>query len=248
MKISIVTATYNSSVTIGATLASIKKQSYADYEHIVIDGGSSDSTLKIVRDFGIQNQTIISEKDNGIYYALNKGIGSASGDVIGFLHSDDFFPSNDVLALIAKAHSDQSVNMSYGDLTYVKRDQEAKVIRRWQAGEFSHQNLRRGWMPPHPTLYVKREILARTFFDVRYRISADYDQILRLFSHEDAKPIYIPLELVRMRLGGVSNNSVANIFKKSCEDLKALEANNIGGAATLALKNFRKVSQFLVSK
>lgn len=247
MKISIVTATFNSSATIGATLASIRQQSYGDYEHIVVDGGSSDSTLEIVRDFAIQNQIIKSEKDDGIYDALNKGIKSASGDIIGFLHSDDFFPSDDVLSSIAEAHCDQSVNMTYGDLAYVDREQEARVVRRWRAGKFSYRNLSRGWMPPHPTLYVRRDLLMSNLFDLRYQISGDYDQILRLFSRENANPAYIRRELVHMRVGGASNKNIPNIVKKSYEDLKALEASNIGGTATLFLKNLRKLPQFWVN-
>jgi glycosyltransferase len=244
MKISIVTATYNSSDTVLSALESIQQQSYSNYEHILVDGKSSDLTLERVRDYAMPNQIISSEKDQGIYDALNKGIGLASGDVVGFLHSDDFFPSNDVLTLIADAFRDSSIKMCFGDLAYVHPINPTKIIRLWRAGEFSKRSLQWGWMPPHPTLYVRRDILMKNLFNLKYSISADYDQILRLFRRESEHSVYIPRELVHMRLGGESNKSFRNILTKSYEDLKALRANKVGGVATLALKNVRKIPQF----
>lgn len=246
-KISVITATFNSAQTIQGTLESLKQQTYSNFEHVVVDGLSTDSTLQIVQKVGFEGAVIDSQSDKGIYDALNRGIGLASGDVIGFLHSDDFYPNPDVLSKIAKAFSDPSVDMCFGDLAYVKQEDASSVVRRWISGEFKANRLKFGWMPPHPTFYVRRELLQQHPFNLEYRISSDYDAMLRLLLWRSSRQVaYIPHELVHMRLGGASNKSFANLLTKTKEDWRAIRSNSVGGLVTLVSKNVRKLPQFFV--
>jgi glycosyltransferase len=187
----------------------------------------------------------VSEADQGIYDALNKGIALATGDVIGFLHADDLFADDAALAKVAEAFVDSSVDAVYGDLVYVSKSEPDKVIRYWKAGDYSLSKLKRGWMPPHPTLYVRRSVYERLgAFDTSLHIAADYDCMLRFLGPGKINCHYIPEVLVRMRLGGKSNRSLANIVQKSVEDYKALKQNKIGGAGALLWKNLSKLPQF----
>jgi glycosyltransferase len=191
---------------------------------------------------------LISEPDRGIYDALNKGINCATGEVVGFLHADDVYAHPDVLRWVAEVFADPSVDAVYGDLEYVRQDDLNQVVRYWQAGPFTPQRLAWGWMPPHPTLYVRREWYARLGgFDTRYRIAADYHCILRLFSQPGFKAVYVPRVLVKMRVGGASNRSLGNIIRKSREDFDALRRTRVGalgGLGALAWKNLCKLTQF----
>jgi glycosyltransferase len=248
VKISLVTATWNCAGTVADCLASMAGQSYLNREHVLIDGASRDDTLRVLQAHREQLTVLVSEPDRGIYDALNKGIARASGDVVGFLHADDVFAGPDVLALVAAAFADPSVCAVYGDLHYVRQDDLTQVVRHWQSSPFSRRQLAWGWMPPHPTLYVRREWYERIGgFDTRYRIAADYFSILSLFSQPDFKAVYLPEVLVKMRLGGVSNRSLKNIIRKSREDLDALRRSKVGafgGLGALAWKNLSKLAQF----
>jgi glycosyltransferase len=246
LKISVVTAVFNNRETIGAAIDSALSQTGADVELIVIDGGSTDGTLDVLRAYGDRLAVLVSEPDRGIYDALNKGIGRATGDVVGFLHSDDLFADARVLARVAAAFADPAVGAAYGDLLYVRKDAPDVVVRYWQAGEFSASRLAWGWMPPHPTFYVRRSIYERLgAFDLGYRIAADYDTMLRFLGRGGVRAAYIPEVLVKMRMGGTSNRSLANIVRKSREDYLALRRNGVGGVGALMWKNISKVSQFL---
>ena len=245
-KISVVTATYNSEKTLLSTLESVNKQTYTNYEHVIVDGLSTDNTLSLIRDFGREGLVISSQADQGIYDALNRGIQLAKGDIVGFLHSDDFYADSDVLGMIANVFSDPSIDMCYGDLAYTRHDDTSRVVRRWKSGEFLRRRLKFGWMPPHPTLYVRRELIERYLFDLEYRISGDYDAILRLLTRDAVQVSYIPHELVHMRLGGASNKSLANVLTKIKEDWRAIRSNKMGGVVTLVSKNLRKLPQFFV--
>jgi glycosyltransferase len=245
-KISVITATFNSAKTIHSTLLSLRCQEYSNFEHVVVDGLSTDSTLGIIRESGVDGAVIDSRSDKGIYDALNRGIELATGDVIGFLHSDDFFPDSDVLAKIAGVFEDPSIEICFGDLAYVSQDDSARVVRRWTSGEYGPLRIKFGWMPPHPTFYVRRELLKRYPFNLDYQISGDYDAMLRLLTREAAKVVYIPCELVHMRVGGASNKSLANILKKTKEDWRVIRSNGVGGVLTLVAKNVRKLPQFFV--
>lgn len=248
MKISVITATYNCGKTLRTTLESVASQTHPDIEHLVMDGGSEDDTLDLVRGWTAHPLTLESGRDKGIYDALNKGIAKASGDVIGFLHADDVLQDERVLEKIARAFEDPAVQAVYGDLVYVAPDDLSKVIRTWHSGEFHVRKLRQGWMPPHPTFYVRRSLYGRLGgFDLQYRIAADYDNMLRLLSGGDGRGVkaaYIPEVLVRMRTGGVSNRSLRNILQKSREDLRIARRNGVGGLRTVALKNLSKIGQF----
>ena len=249
MKISIITATRNCADTIADCLASVAGQSYPDREHLVIDGASTDGALAILEAHRAQLTLLISEPDRGIYDALNKGIARASGEVIGFLHADDLYADPQVLARIAAAFADPAVDAVYGDLVYVSQADTDRVIRYWRAGAYQPARLHWGWMPPHPTLYLRRALYERHgVFDLRYRIAADYDLMLRVLSRLTGRVVYLPQVLVRMRLGGISNRSLRHILRKSREDYQALRANQIGGLGALAWKNLSKAPQFFLAR
>lgn len=181
MKISVITATYNCVNTIDDCLASVQGQSHPDVEHIVVDGASTDGTIAVVESRHDCRGSLVSEPDNGIYDALNKGIARARGDVVGFLHADDLYADTGVLARIAAAFADPAVEAVYGDLVYVRKEDTGKVVRYWRSRPFFRRQLAWGWMPPHPTFYVRRELYQRFgAFDTTYRIAADYDCMLRV--------------------------------------------------------------------
>jgi glycosyltransferase len=246
MKVSIITAVFNRRDTIEDALDAVSRQDYAGIEHIVVDGASQDGTVEVLERRRSGIAVLVSERDDGIYDALNKGIGLATGDVIGFLHADDLFADVRVVSRVAAAFADPSVEAVYGDLDYVSRIDAQRVIRRWRAGTYSPRRLAWGWMPPHPTFYVRRSVYERLGgFDTRHRIAADYDCILRFLGRGGIVPAYIPEVLVKMRLGGESNRSVGNILRKSLEDYRALRVNGVGGVGALAWKNLSKLGQFL---
>ena len=246
MKISIITATFNSERTIADTLVSVVEQSYRNVEHIIVDGGSTDRTLEIVRDLCRRPNVVISEPDRGIYDALNKGVRLATGDVVGFLHSDDFFATNSSLNEIVEGFESSSAEAVYGDLDYVAFDDPSRVVRRWRSYQCTSRDFRFGWMPPHPTLYVRREAMLRHgLFDDALGISADYDSIIRLLWVAGLPVFHVKDVLVKMRMGGISNRSIASIIRKSREDLMVLKRHGLGGFGTLVCKNVRKISQFV---
>ncbi len=248
MKISVVTAVYNNASTIAQALESALSQRYTHVELIVVDGGSTDGTQDVIARYRDQIAIHVSEKDGGIYDALNKGVRLATGDVVGFLHSDDLFADTECLSRVAMAMSDPSVDACYADLNYVRKDAPSEVVRAWKSGVFTSSKVRRGWMPPHPTLYVRRPIYEGLGgFDITYRIAADYDWMLRLMGQR-INMLYIPHVHVLMRVGGASNRSLKNIIRKSREDFRALRTNGFSVfAASIALagKNLGKLPQFL---
>ena len=245
MKISIITVTWNVRDTVADCLASVAAQTHAECEHVVIDGASTDGTRELLEAHRAQLAVLVSEPDRGIYDALNKGLARVTGDVVGLLHADDVFTDAQVLARVAAAFENPAVEAVYGDLVYVAREAPDRVIRYWRAGDFQPQRLRRGWMPPHPTLYLRRSVYERIGgFDTRYRIAADYDFMLRVLTQLSGQVRYLPQVLVRMRLGGVSNRSLGKILLKSREDYQALRRNSVGGLGALVWKNVSKVPQF----
>ena len=250
MKISIITITYNSAATLPRALESVRSQTYGDIEHIIIDGASTDGTKELIINYQLsilnsQSPKVrwISEPDGGIYNALNKGIAMATGDVIGFLHSDDVLYSPDSIGQIAAAFESSGADVVYGDLEYRHGD---KVVRRWRSNAFRRGDLKYGWMPPHPTVYVRREVYRQVGpYDEWFRISADYDMILRIFT-AGYKTRYIPQVLVAMETGGASNRDAKARLSKTQEDYIALKKNHVGaGLLTVACKQLRKIRQFL---
>lgn len=248
MKISVLTVVFNRAVTIAGAIQSVASQIYPNVEHVVVDGASSDGTLSVISAYKNKAMLVVSEPDNGIYDALNKAIALSSGDIIGLMHSDDFFANDQVLTKIADGFADPSVDAVYGDLDYISASDSSNILRRWKAGSFAPSKLYRGWMPPHPTLFVRRRVL-ESFggYDTSYRIAGDYDAILRWFSSPDFRAGYIPEVLVKMRIGGASNRSLGRIIQKSREDYRALRTNKIGGVGALAAKNLSKIIQFIQS-
>lgn len=246
--ISVVTATWNCALTLPDCLASVARQRYKNVEHVIVDGASTDGTIDVINQHIEQIAIFKSERDRGIYDALNKGIQLATGDVVGFLHADDLYATDDVLSKIAQAFENPDVCAVYGNLEYVSQQDTSKVIRRWQSKPFAQQDLGWGWMPAHPTLYVRREWYSRIGgFDISYRIAADYLSILKFFTQPDFKTVFIPDVLVMMRLGGASNKSLNAIVKKSKEDWRALRSCGFGVAGALRAimwKNLSKLSQF----
>lgn len=247
MKISIVTAVYNRAAVVGDAVRSVNAQSHPDVEHVFVDGASTDGSVQAIQAAGPRNPVLRSEKDSGIYDALNKGVGLASGDVIGLLHSDDVFADEAVLADVARQFADPQVNFVYGDLVYVAKDNLDRVFRHWRAGEYAPRRLRTGWMPPHPTVFMRASLYRQIGpFNTRYRIAADYELMLRCFLSQQVRHRYIPRTLVKMRVGGESNRSLERILRKSREDFSALRSQGFslpGATQALALKNLLKLSQ-----
>lgn len=245
MLLSVVTATFNSERTVADTLRSVTAQRHPQVEHVVVDGASGDGTLDVVRAHAGRVARLISEPDRGIYDALNKGLRACSGEVVGILHADDVYSHDDVLPRVAAAFADCSVDVVYGDLLYVRRNDMTRTVRYWRAGDFTPARLRNGWMPPHPTVFVRRRVYDRIgLFDDRLRIAADYELMLRLFGGGARMHRYLPEVLVRMRVGGQSNRSLRNVIVKTSEDARAMLRHGLPLWRTLPLKNLSKVGQF----
>jgi len=245
MTISIITVTYNNQKTVEHTIQSVLNQTYPNIEYIIINGKSTDGTLEKIKKYKNKISKVVSEADQGMYDALNKGIEIATGEVIGFLHADDFYNDKYVIEKIANIFNTQNIDSLYGDLEYVSASNPEKIIRNWKAGQFSIKELKKGWMPPHPTFFVKKEVYTKLgVFNLKFRIAADYDLMLRFLGKHKISTIYLPKVLVKMRWGGTSNRSISNIIQKSKEDYISLKENNIGGFGTLFSKNFRKLEQF----
>ena len=250
--ISIITAVFNDKDFIGDAIKSVLGQTYPQIEYIIIDGGSTDGTIDIIKKLasqsGYANKIAIwkSEPDIGIYDALNKGIKLSSGDVIGFLHSDDLFADEKVIEKFAGIFTSADVDIVYSDLVYVSRKDKEKVIRHWKAGSFSTNSLNYGWMPPHTTLFARKSLYDKAgLFDTGLKIASDYDMMLRLLKNSPGSIFYSDEILVKMRVGGKSNSSLKGLLKKSSEDYKVLKKNNFSfPSLTLLLKNVRKVKQF----
>lgn len=264
MTISIITASYNASATIADCLRSVASQSRVA-EHIIIDGASSDGTQEIVRRIS-PSARLVSEPDNGIYHAMNKGIGLAGGEVVGILNADDFYASSQVLEKVLRAFEDPTVMSCYGDLEYVaspaeEADNEQQgfpsrpvpeynVVRYWRSGIFSHNSFYWGWMPPHPTFFVRRSVYERFgSFNLDLGSAADYELMLRLLLKEQITTTYIPEVLVKMRTGGISNRTLAARLKANRMDRRAWKINGLTPLPwTMLCKPARKVIQYFFRK
>lgn len=247
MKISIITATFNSAATVTDTLTAVSGQDHPDIEHIIVDGGSTDTTLDIVRRFP-HVAKVTSGKDKGIYDAMNKGIGLATGDVIGILNSDDFYTDDSVLSAVAAAFGDPAVMTVYADLQYVSPDDPAQIRRTWRSGPFSKKNFYYGWMPPHPTFFVRKEVYEQAgLFNLELRSAADYELMLRILLKLGMSAAYIRRVIVKMRAGGLSNASLLNRIRGNKEDHQAWKLNGLRPYFfTLYLKPLRKIHQFII--
>ena len=228
MKITVITVSYNSATTIADTLRSVASQTHPNIEHWVIDGQSTDSTVEVVEAHRHPNLLLSSEKDKGIYDAMNKGLTRATGDVVGFLNADDFFADADVVARVAKAfEGDSSVDVCFGDLLYISEDKQS-VVRYWKSQPFITGSFARAWSPAHPTFYIRRSALGRMGgFDLSYRLAADTEMMMRYLEKGRVSSVYIPQVQVRMRVGGETNRSLCNIFRQNKEIFRALQKNGV---------------------
>ena len=247
MKVSIITISLNSSKTIKDCISSVDKQTYSNLEHIIIDGSSVDGTVEIIKNRNGRISTFLSEPDKGIYDALNKGLDLASGDIIGILHSDDYFASDETISRVVEKFSTEGKNIDgiYGDLLYVKTYPQEKVIRYWKSSPFKYKDLKRGWMPPHNTLFLRKEVYEKHGkYDVSYKIASDIDFMIKVFSDKALHLEYLPEVITKMRVGGVSNRP-CNFILKNKEYLEVIRRNKIGGFPTLISKLVSKVRQYL---
>jgi glycosyltransferase len=250
MKISIITATFNSAATIEDTIKSVLDQTYPNIEYIIIDGGSTDGTLDIVDKYKNKIAKIVSEKDNGIFDAFNKGIKLATGDIVGILNSDDFYAYDSVIQDVVEKFSASSADTVYGDLEYVDSVDTSKVLRHWKAGEYKRSKFKAGWMPPHPTFFVKKSLYDEYGgFNTWMKISNDYELVLRLLYKNNGSAAYIPKVLIKMRSGGNSDGSLKKRYLANTEDRKAWKINGLKAPFYFAvLKPMRKLGQFMKNK
>lgn len=228
-------------------MQSIASQSYQSIEHIVVDGVSKDETLAIVNQFP-HVSIVNSEKDKGIYDAMNKGIMLASGEIIGILNSDDVYMNNEVISKVMELFADERIDAVYGDLQYVSQHNTNKIVRTWKSGSFDRKNFYYGWMPPHPSFFVRRKAYEQFgYFNLILKTAADYEIMLRFLLKNTLEAKYIPEILVKMRTGGASNVSLIRRIKANREDRLAWKLNGLRPwLFTLALKPLRKINQFLI--
>jgi glycosyltransferase len=246
MKVSIITVTYNSAETIEDTLKSVLKQDYSDIEYIIIDGASTDATLAILGKYKDNISILISEKDVGIYDALNKGVQHATGDVVAILHSDDFYAHSQVISDYVKVFTETQAQAVYADLHYVDRVNVSKIVRNWVSGDYKKHSFYWGWMPPHPTFVVKRELYSTLgLFNLKFKSAADYELMLRFVLKGAISIAYLKEVTVKMRTGGQSNITLTNRINANREDRMAWKQNGLRpGFFTLYLKPIRKLFQF----
>ncbi len=246
MKVSIITVCYNSEATIEATIKSVLAQSHSDIEYLVVDGASTDNTLAIIEKYKSKISKLISEKDSGMYYAINKGIALASGDVIAILNSDDVYANQHVIANVVAEFVSTGADSIYGDLQYVSRDNSDKIIRHWKSKPYCADLFFKGWMPPHPAFFVKRFCYEKFgCFNTGFKISADYELMLRLLYKYKITTSYIPQVLVKMKTGGLSNVTIKSRLQANLEDRKAWKINELkAGSMTLIFKPLSKLRQF----
>ena len=246
MKVSIITITFNSEATIEQTIRSVIDQTYKNIEYIIVDGGSTDGTLGIIEKYNSYIHKFVSEKDKGLYDALNKAIGMATGDVIGMIHSDDFYINGNVIQKYAECFLKTNADSVYSDLYYVDKNNTDKIIRKWKSGTYKSGSFINGWMPPHPTFFVKRNVYEKLGkFNMEFKSAADYELMLRFIQKNKITISYLPEYTVKMRVGGKSNVTVQNRLKANLEDRKAWEINGLKPRFyTLYLKPLLKILQF----
>ncbi len=246
-KISIISVVYNNSRTIANAIESVISQNYTNIEYIIIDGNSTDGTLEIINNYASKISKIVSEKDNGIYDAMNKGLKLATGDVIGILNSDDLYANNSILnEVMTQFNNDPDLDILYGDLVYVKHDNINKIVRTWTSKPYYSNFFENGDVPPHPSLFVSARVYQEAgYFNLKYRLAADYEFMLRIFKTFRFKIKYLPLVFVNMRLGGATNNSLKNIYKGNVEILNSWKENRYTIPLLLIPKRiFKRLIQF----
>jgi len=246
MKVSIITVCLNESATIQQTMESVLSQSHPDIEYLVLDGGSDDGTLDIINKFQDKINCVSSLKDEGMYFAINRGIAKASGEVVGILNANDFYVDNEVIGKVVGCFTSGESDSVYGDLKYVSQHDPNIILRSWTAGSYADGLFLKGWMPPHPTFFLKKKIYEKFgVYNTSFRSAADYELMLRLLHKHRISTAYLPEVLVNMRVGGKSNISLLNRIKANMEDRKAWKVNGLKpGLLTLAFKPLSKISQY----
>lgn len=244
--ISIITVVLNKKDTIEETIKSVLSQSYKNIEYVIIDGGSTDGTLKIIEKYKEKISEFISEKDKGVYDAMNKGIKLASGDIVGLLNADDFYASNGVIEKIVRVFEEKNVECVWGDLVYVDAKNTDKVIRYWKSSEYQEGKFKKGWMPPHPAFFVRKQVYEKYGnFNLDFPIAADYEIMLRFLEGFRVKSCHIPQVLVKMRVGGQSSKNLLNIIKANIECYRAWKINGLKvNFLRIFLKPLSKITQY----
>ena len=248
MKVSIITVVYNNDKTISQSIQSVLSQTYEDIEYIIIDGHSSDNTVNVINDYKTSLDYFISEKDDGIYDAMNKGIKAATGDVIGILNSDDLYQDVTVIELVMNQFiQNPTLDILYGDLVYVKSDNVDKVVRSWKSSPYYNNFFENGNVPPHPSLFVKKSVYEEAgYFKLKFKLAADYEFMLRIFKKYNFKSKYLNKLFIKMRLGGATNQNFSNIIDQNKEILLAWKVNNLKPPLLLMpLRIFKRLIQFI---
>lgn len=246
MKVSIITVSYNSAATIEDTIRSVISQTYPDIEYIIVDGASKDNTSDIVKSYQSGISVFVSEKDKGIYDAMNKGVALAKGEIIGILNSDDFYADPHVIEDVVRQIRETQAEALYADLDYVDQADTSKIVRRWKAGSYRDGIFKEGWMPPHPTFFIQKTAYERFgTYSLSLRSAADYELMLRMLHKHKLRVAYLPRTIIHMRTGGQSNVTLKNRIKANMEDRMAWKMNDLKpGWFTLTWKPLRKLGQF----
>jgi len=253
MQVSLITCTNNSEKTINDCCVSIFSQTYDNIEHIILDKNSQDKTISIIKKYERKNLKIYQQKSSGIYGALNEGMKSSNGDIIGILHSDDEFIDKDVVSIIVKKFIDNNLDILFSNIFYTNKKNTNKILRKWQSNlnegiqynDELKKKINNGWMPPHTALFFKRYLLNDIgYYDESLKIASDYDFIIRLFKKDHLKIFFLDKFTVKMRIGGISNNNIKNILIKMKEDYKIMKKFKLNALKTLLLKNLSKIKQF----
>lgn len=247
MKVSVITACYNSARSIAATLDSVARQTHGDIEHIIVDGGSTDGTLEIVAAQGKRIAKLIEGPDAGLYDALNKGLAASTGQLVGFLHSDDTYADDAVISTVAHEAARHSLDALYGDVAFVDDADPSRVVRVYSSRRFSPSTIAWGWMPAHPSLFVTRQLFARFgFFKTEYSIAGDFEFVARVFARPDFAYRYLPRILVKMRTGGISTRGWRSTLTLNREVLRACRENGIRSNYLMILSKYpAKALEFL---
>lgn len=246
MKISIVTVCYNSAATIADTLRAVTTQDHPDIEHVIVDGASTDDTVRIIQQHRNHHAKLVSEPDRGIYDAMNKGTAMATGEIVGTLNADDVYADETVLSQVAKVFSDPEIDACYADLVYVDPHNPKRIVRYWQSCDYRPGLFEKGWMPAHPTFFVRREIYEKFGgFDLAFPRQADFELTMRFLAVHKIRSMYVPRVWVRMRTGGVSNNSLTGILRGNIEAYRACKKNGLHvGLFFIPRKVLSRIPQF----
>ena len=245
-KVSIITASYNARETIADTIESVAEQTHPRIEHIVIDGASTDGTVEVLERYRDRLSKVVSEPDEGIYAAMNKGFAMATGDIVGTLNSDDVYVDKNVLGLVAEVFRDNAVEVCYGDIIYMERGDQNRIVRQWKSEPYRPGLFEQGWMPPHPAFFIRRSALERVGpFEANYRFAADFDFMLRALHVQQLRSSYVPHELVKMRVGGETNSTVINVLKGNIEAYRSCRKHGLDVSPLFIVRKIlRKLPQY----